>query len=260
MQILLAQSESDTTIIDKPDTTYIDFRNKTIIIIEKSTKQISEENLKKDGKPRNKRKFESKLAGFDMGINNYMDSKKSFTLSDENHYLELEDSRSYEFNLNFGDVAFPIISDKVAIVSAIGIKWNNYRFDNKQFVLQNDQQSLYYDTISAIDYKKNKLTTTFLTIPLGLEIHIPSMDNVVWLYLGGYAEVKLGSYTKLIADNNDKKKTKEDFHLNTIRYGLRAQMGIDDFSIYGSYSAASLFKKSEGPELYPITVGISISF
>ena len=119
---------------------------------------------------------------------------------------------------------------------------------------------LIYDTVVDPTYKKNQLNTAFLTAPLALEFHFPGEDKDFWFLIGGYAGVKLGSNLKLLTDDDDKEKIKEDFHLNTFRYGLRAMVGVNNFSIYGTYSLQSLFKKDEGPELYPISVGIALSF
>jgi len=257
---LFAQNVSDTTKVDQPDTTIIDFKNKQIIIIEKSDSQIKAALENRGIKPKKKPKLRSKLGGLHVGLNAYTDTKQKFSMESENEFFNLEDSKSFEVGITVSEAIIPIISDKVAIVSGFGIVWNNYRFENKQLILKGDESVLYFDTVTVPDYKKNKLTTTFLTVPLGLEIHIPSMDNTLWLYFGGFAQVKTGSFTKLIADNGDKDKSKGDFHLNPFRYGLRAHAGMNDFSVFATYSVTTLFKKNKAPEIYPISVGLSLSF
>ena len=96
--------------------------------------------------------------------------------------------------------------------------------------------------------------------PLALEFHFPSADKEIWFLAGAFAELKMGSYVKHVTTGGDKEKSKEDFHLNTFRYGLRAQVGVNSWSIYCSYSMTPLFKKEEGPELYPISMGLALSF
>ena len=84
--------------------------------------------------------------------------------------------------------------------------------------------------------------------------------NGAVLTVGGYAGVKIGSNTKLKTNEGDKMKTRKDFHMNTLRYGLRAQVGFENFGVYCNYSLQSLFKKDEGPELYPISLGVTLAF
>lgn len=257
---LFSQNETDKASKSLPDTTIIDFKNKQIIIIEKSDSQIKA-FIEKDGKETTKdNKLDSKLGGFNWGFSTYADAKHEFSLDNENELFNLEDSKSFEFAISFSQAIIPIISDKVAIVTGFGIVWNNYRFENKQYILKGDQTELYFDSVATPNYKKNKLTTTFLTVPLGLEIHIPSLDNTLWLYLGGFAQIKTGAYTKLVANNGNKDKSKGDFHLNPFRYGLRAHAGINDFSIYATYSASTLFKKNKAQKMHPISIGVSLSF
>lgn len=269
LSTLNLQGQEDTTEAPVPDTTYIDLKNKRIIIIDKTGRDDDifqsdhEDDGDKDYKTEKKSKsrdFESHYSGIELGLNTYLTPEQSLTLGPENQYLELEDSKSLEFNLNLFDIAIPIVDDRVGLVSGLGFNWNNYKFDNKQYVLQNDSSVLYYDSVASPSYKKNKLTTTFLTAPLALEFQFPAGGKEIWFLVGGYAGVKIGSYVKLVADDDDKTKTKEDFHLNTFRYGMRAAVGVNSWSIYATYSAKPLFKKDEGPELYPLTIGIGLSF
>ncbi|HKK58223.1 MAG TPA: outer membrane beta-barrel protein [Salinivirga sp.] len=265
LSALSTKAQEDTVTNEHtPDTTYIDLKNKRIIIIDKVGGSFDdfgdkEEDIREEKKHETK-DFDSHFGGIELGLNTYMTPDQSLTLGEEQYYMELEDSRSLEFNLNLFDVAIPIIDERVGLVSGLGFSWQNYKFDNKQLVLQNDSSVLYYDSVSSKSYKKNKLTTVFLTAPLALEFQFPAGRKDVWFLIGGYAGVKIGSYVKLVADDDDKSKTKEDFHLNTFRYGLRAAVGVNSWSIYATYSAKPLFKKDEGPELYPISVGVGLAF
>ena len=264
LSALSTKAQEDTVANEHtPDTTYIDLKNKRIIIIDKAGGSFDDFSVEEDIREEKKHEskdFDSHFGGIELGLNTYMTPDQSLTLGEEQYYMELEDSRSLEFNLNLFDVAIPIIDERVGLVSGLGFSWQNYKFDNKQLVLQNDSSVLYYDSVSSKSYKKNKLTTVFLTAPLALEFQFPAGRKDVWFLIGGYAGVKIGSYVKLVADDDDKSKTKEDFHLNTFRYGLRAAVGVNSWSIYATYSAKPLFKKDEGPELYPISVGVGLAF
>jgi hypothetical protein len=261
-----AQEEDSLKAKNLPDTTIIELKNKTIIIIDRAG-TIQDEIRKgidaaknKEAEKKKRKSFETHWQGIELGLNSYVTPEQSFTLGKDNLYLDLDESRSVEFNLNLAAVTIPIVKKHVALISGLGLSWNNYRFDNSNMVISNDSAVLVYDSVIDPTYKKNRLGTTFLTAPLALEFHFPGKDNDFWFLVGGYAGVKLGSNLKLISDENNKEKIKEDFHLNTFRYGLRAMVGVNNFSIYATYSLQPLFKKDEGPEIYPLSVGLALSF
>ena len=46
--------------------------------------------------------------------------------------------------------------------------------------------------------------------------------------------------------------------MNTFRYGLTARVGLGFIRFYANYDLVPLFQKDRGPELYPVSVGITI--
>jgi hypothetical protein len=46
--------------------------------------------------------------------------------------------------------------------------------------------------------------------------------------------------------------------LNPYKYGARVQIGYGDFNLFAEYDASTLFKDGKGPELYPVTAGITV--
>lgn len=253
------------------DTAIIQVRGKKIIIIEeKNSFDERWENWDKshDGKFGRSvnincswnKKFDGHYAGIELGINNYLNKDMEMIVPDNAGYLELEDSKSFEFNLNLIDVSVPIVKKRLGLVTGLGFSWNNYQLDNKQMVLKNDGDSLYAIEDTVMSYSKNKLNAIFINVPLMLEFQQPLGNKDFWIAVGGYAGVKIGSGTKLKTNDGDKTKVRKDFHMNTLRYGLRAQVGFENFGVYCNYSLQSLFKKDEGPELYPISLGVTLAF
>ena len=255
------------------DTTRMKFAHKMVLIIQDKDslnhsfdtedEDFDEENdysCMNFGHKGRSHRFNSHFAGIELGLNSYLNSAGKMLLSDDNRYMELDDSKSLEFSLNLFDFAIPIVKDRLGIVTGLGFSWNNYKFDNKQLVLQNDQPQLYVDTVLSPSYSKNKLTTMYLNVPLMLEFQQRLGHKQIWLLVGGYGGVKLSSHTKLKTTSGDKSKSFKDFHLNTLRYGLRAQVGVNDFGFYCNYALQTLFKNHEGPELYPISMGVTFAF
>ena len=208
------------------------------------------------------KKFRGNWTGLVFGINNYVNSDYKTDLDPSAEYLELNTNKSWEIGLNFAQIDFNIIENRLGLVSGLNVNWNNYSFD-KNITLVNDENSISSITDSVHDFSKNKLTTSHLMVPLLLEFQIPtnSKDKAIHLNAGIFGSLKLGSHTKQIFEDNNKKykeKVHEDFHLSPFTYGYQASIGYGSLSIFGKYTATSLFENGEGPELYPITIGIII--
>ncbi|ALO15620.1 hypothetical protein L21SP5_01982 [Salinivirga cyanobacteriivorans] len=266
---LFAQKpDSTATPTTTKDTSYLKVNGKEIIIIEDKDAfdtKFEEWDDDNDFSKMNvdiswNKRFDGHYGGIELGVNNYLNSDMEMKVPEDGQFMELDDSKSLEFNWNIADVALPIVKNRFGLVTGLGLSWNNYKFDNKQLVLKNDGNELYAEYDSVKTYSKNKLTSVFLNVPLMLEFQQPVGSKELWIAVGGYGGVKIGSHTKLKTNDGDKTKVRKDFHLNTLRYGLRAQVGFDSFGLYCNYSLQSLFKKDEGPELYPISLGVSLAF
>ena len=75
--------------------------------------------------------------------------------------------------------------------------------------------------------------------------------------IGGY---RLKSYTKVISKidgERTKDKNKDSFALNDFRYGAHLRFGFKALNFYGTYYLSSMFEDNKGPELYPISFGVS---
>jgi hypothetical protein len=251
------------------DTAVLKINNKEIIIIE-NKKELDEKFDKfeiRDDKDWDinintcwNKKFDGHYAGFELGLNNYLNKDMEMKVPADGTYLELDDSKSLEFSWNLLDISIPIVKHRLGLVTGLGFTWNNYKFDNKQLELQNDQPTLYVVEDTLNTNIKNKLTTWYMNVPLMLEFQQPVGSKTMYIAAGAYGGIKLGSHTKQINNDEGKDKDRNDYHLNTLRYGVRAQVGFDNFGLYCNYSLVSLFKTDEGPEVYPISMGVTLAF
>ena len=112
--------------------------------------------------------------------------------------------------------------------------------------------------IDPAGLKKTKLTVSYLTAPLILELKTPLRMGSSRLYLAGgvIGGLHIGSHTKYKYEK-DKEKYKSNYHINTFKYELTGRIGFGDFCIFANYSLSTLFKEGKGPELYPLMIGIS---
>jgi hypothetical protein len=173
-------------------------------------------------------------------------------------------------NLNFAQYSLNLFSNKFGLVTGLGLEWNYYRFDGDNSIVENpttgeieplDLTVAPYDNWSI---EKSKFSTTYATLPLLLEVHTSSSQHKGIIFAAGaIGGLKLGSNTKVVYKENgdkNKDKTKDDFNLSPFRYGVHARIGVGDWLVYGTYYFTSLFEKNKGPELYPLSIGIALSF
>jgi len=265
--------ESDHVLKEqKGDTTYITLGKKRIKIFEengetsvkidepcKTKKQEFENNW-----PEKKWKhYKGHWAGFEFGLNNYVNSDFSFKRNTEDKFMDIKAARSWNFNLNFAQYSLGLGSDRFGITTGMGIEWDNYHFSDT-----NSIQKLNGSIVSIAipeNTKLNRLQTTYLTIPLLFEFQFPDFDRGkrAFIALGGITGIKLFSNTKIkYIENGNKQKVKykSDYYLNSLRFGLTARAGYKNCAVYMNYYLTPLFIADHGPELHPLAAGIVLSF
>jgi len=273
-------------VTQRGDTTFISFGGKKIRIIEQNgetevkiqNKQnegddyefveedetyydSSDDGLKLDKKPW--KEFKGHWAGFEFGLNNYMDKDNSFNRTQENEFMDINSGRSWNINLNFAQYSVGFGTDRVGIITGMGIEWNNYHFNDTNSIEKVDGVIAAKSIPDNIT--KNRLQSTYLTIPLLIETQFLGKDRDDRFYLGGgvIGGVKLFSNTKIkYVENGDKQKEKikNDYYLSPLRYGLTVRAGYKAIKLYVNYYLTPMFLADRGPELYPVAAGLLVSF
>ncbi len=250
------------------DTTTVKVGNKQIIIIdeegEENKNQFDIKTDKSEGvttiRYHKGAKTEGHWGGFELGFNNYFQSGFDSGLPEGYDFLELNTGKSIAVNLNLFDWKAKIFNHHLMFVTGLGITWNNWRFQSDRTLISNAPQvSANFD---SIDYKKNKLTASYVTLPLLLEFNTSAYEkksfHVGAGIIGGY---RIGSHTKQKFELNGKTrkvKTYDDFNLDPFRYDATLRIGYRGYTVFGTYGLNRLFKKNEGPELHPFTFGITL--
>lgn len=236
------------------DTTRIKFGNRDLIIVDDNDISITENKKKKS--------FRDNWSGFELGINGYLNPDNTLTMEGDAEYIDLRYEKSVAVNLNLFQQNFPIISNRLGLVTGLGLGWNNYRFDN-QTVIVYDKEGLdfYEDTINNI--RKNKLTLTYLNIPLMLEFQTGGSRDIEKFHIAGgmIMGTRLRTHAKYVYDDDgEKRKEKDfkDFNVQPFRFDATARIGWGKINLFATYALNTLFKEDKGPELYPFTVGIRL--
>src|SRR5690606_6745972 len=124
---------------------------------------------------------------------------------------------------------------------------------------------LTWDVISRdeINYNKNKLTATYLRLPLTFEWrsqHNSSLGRLKFA-AGPEAGFLLKGTQRFKSDELGKQKFKDDYNLAQFRYGAFARFGVGAFGIYAKYYFNDLFENSPNQSgLQTFTFGLMLGF
>jgi len=239
------------------DTTRIRIGKRAFEIIDKSAPKdvIILESDNKEESEKHHGKFNGHWDGVDIGINGFADM--DYSKYNGNEFMDLNQSRSLEVNINFLEYSIGLQRHKnnIGLVTGVGLWMNNYKFSNP-ITLQKINGIIEPNPINPNDLKKSKLAVSYLVIPLMLEFQFPHHDGYIsGGILGG---LNVGSHTKIKWDK-DVEKDHSDFNINTFKCAAIAKVGIKDVQLYATYNLMPLFEDNKGPVLVPFSIGVSLS-
>ncbi len=266
--------KQDTVIVEFGDEIFSvkEMGDETRIKIGKKQFRVVENNdgvvvFKSTGERSHKKpqdRFKGHLGGLELGLNSYLSDFWSTTLNPEDNYLNLNTAKSYTWNFSLPCVSIGF-TRHFGVAATLGINFNKYRFDGNNSIVEDENGVIgpYYPE-QGITYTKSKLVTTYATLPVILEAQIPlaNSNRTINIGAGVIGAAKLGSHTKATyyTGGKEKEKHKDDFSLNTFRWGATGRIGYEFFQIYGTCYFTSMFENGKGPELYPFEVGIAFTF
>jgi hypothetical protein len=192
--------------------------------------------------------FHRKDFGLFLGLNN---------VANANRFPELQNSQSRYTALQWRRNHRLITGNAVDVALGAGweIAWNNLMFNDNMGVLrQNDGTTVFVD--AGRDYEKSKLTVFNLNVPLMLQFGIKESN---WrLGLGGYAGVRLGSYTKTKDYENGTNRVHGAYNLSKFRYGFAAEMGRNDFAVFVRYDMTPMFNNTNSVNGNIVSFGVRL--
>ena len=142
----------------------------------------------------------------------------------------------------------------------LGMEVHNYGFTS-DFSFVPDMDVLTLEPVPK-ELKKNKLVSTGFSVPLtlGLETNPYNKFKSFRIAGGGFVGVVARAHTKQKDGDKRKVKQADSYNLNRLRYGVTGTIGYGPINFYLNYNFSSLFKKDEGPEITPLSVGIAIRY
>jgi hypothetical protein len=188
----------------------------------------------------------SRKTVFSLGINQWVSPTNTELSPLGSRYFAIAREKSYVITQNANAAVF--------VKTGFGISWNNYMFENNK-VLQiiNNKAEV---TESLVELEKSKLTTSYLNLPLGLDLKFKK-GMIQHIGIGTVVGLNLGSHTKTVAENGSKIKSNENLFVNKVRYGVTGEIGFrNSLELFVNYDLNQIFQQSKGPEATSISFGI----
>ncbi|MGB1243107.1 MAG: outer membrane beta-barrel protein [Chitinophagales bacterium] len=248
----------------KKDSTRWKFGGIDIIIRDKGDEsevkaylKVDDEDSDDDDEETSKSKVKTRWFMLDFGFNTYL-ADGSFNLPNELNDFDLDYARSVNVNMHIFRQRIGLVGHNFNFMYGLELAWNNYHFENDITLLHNVDEVTVIE--SGVDFKKNKLATTFLQVPVlfNIETNPRKPGKSFRISAGGYGGLLLGARTKQKSSENGKVKIKDDFNLNKFRYGVIGQVGVGCINFYVDYALNGLFKEDLGPDLRPISIGFTL--
>jgi len=204
--------------------------------------------------------IETKWNTFGLGFNNLINKDGKLEADAGYSDFAIDGGKSVNLEWKIVTQAMNLYKGKVRLIYGIGIDYNNYRFkDNVDLMI--DSVPLAY-SINATNYKRNKLVTQYVNVPLMINFKLgpEASDDELWISAGANFGYRIGSHQKQVWDDNGKKKNKikDGYSLEQFRMGYEVQFGYNNIRLYGKYFPSSIFKQNEGPDLRTVSAGILI--
>ncbi|HET6244132.1 MAG: DUF2807 domain-containing protein [Bacteroidetes bacterium] len=200
-------------------------------------------------------------AGIDLGVAGYLSPQQSFGMEHENQLFELDYSRSRTWNINFLEKNLKLYKNHVGIVTGMGLSFTRYHFNNRQTALIPYTDSTFMFETNSVT-RKNLLSASYLTVPLLIEFNTHQNSQKSFHFatglIGGY---RINSKTVQITEFEGVKSRlviKDDYNLSPFNLNATVRFGYGNFNLFATYSLTEMFDKGKGPELFPVTAGITL--
>jgi hypothetical protein len=144
------------------------------------------------------------------------------------------------------------------------IDWYNFRFDHNRIATKGPN-GVEFTTITSSTGKevvmsKNKMSISYLTLPIMPHFAFDKKSAVQMIAIGGYVSYRLDTWTKAIEEENGNlRKETSNLYVNPFRYGVRAEFALRNFpDLFFSYDLSPLFEPGKGPEMRGLAFGIRL--
>ncbi len=179
---------------------------------------------------------------------------------------ELKPLGSRFVSLDFTHAATIARGKKSALKLGYGFSfdWYNFMFDHNRVVTKATSATNFQPILDTrgdeVALKKNKLTVSYITLPIVPHVVFSKQSAIKMIGLGGYVSYRLDSWTKTIEEKSDDlTRIGSNFNLNQVRYGVKAEVALRHVGeIFFNYDLTPLFEKNYGPQLTAFSFGFKL--
>jgi len=144
------------------------------------------------------------------------------------------------------------------------IDWYNFMFDHNR-IISKGSNGVQFNSISSstgkeVALSKNKMSVSYLTLPIMPHFAFDKKSAVQMIAIGGYVSYRLDTWTKAIEEESGNlRKETSNLYVNPFRYGLRAEFALRHFpDLFFSYDLSPIFEPGKGPEMRGLAFGIRL--
>jgi hypothetical protein len=166
---------------------------------------------------------------------------------------------------------FPFKTDsRFSVALGAGIGTSTIYFDKQRADIGVARGALLFPNVADTNYyKRYKLVTTYLEAPVELRFTAnPENSNKSWKFaIGAKIGTLLGAGTKAknlvnksgtsLGSTTVKEKNKQYF--NSTRFSVMGRIGYGNISLFGQYQINNFLKDGVGPNMRPLSIGITLS-
>ncbi|MBL7922469.1 MAG: DUF2807 domain-containing protein [Bacteroidia bacterium] len=255
------------------DSTIYTWKGKRIIIIDKEDDDDTTSSKHKHSKYGYSNEDFRHWSGFSMGVTGYVGKDNSINMPKATNYMDLDYSRSFNFQFNLAERHLNIVKHKVKLVTGFGFDYHSYAFNRNTNLNADPQPNFSFtsdslrafatvDTSNAYGYRKNKFRTTYIQIPLLLEFNTSNNPNKSFhIAFGVIGQYLISSRTKQYLEQDNfrfTKSRKDSYDLSPFSAKAHVNLGYKGVTVFGEYSLTPLFQSGKGPELYSFAVGVRL--
>ncbi len=187
--------------------------------------------------------------GIDIFTDIYQDIPNDLDLKTINRGLNVFGMYNYQFG-------------KSNISVAIGAGISSHNMYSGSMVAHMNDSTFFTKIPDSISYKKSKLNLTFLDVPFEFRLKTKTKFRMALGFKVGFLIGKHSKYKGDALDGGNSgtiiTKSTDIRNLETFRYGPTFRIGYKWINVFGYYQISKMFKPDQGPQIYPITVGISL--
>ena len=195
----------------------------------------------------------------DLGLATLVDNN-SFRLSPQNQFLRYRSWKTE--NVGFDVLQFGYrFNSAIRLYISAGFDWTLIRLRDN-ITLAEHSPSLSY-TQDDIDFSKNRLSSTYLRVPLAFEYrtHDDSDGTPFRFVFGPEGGVLISASQKQVSSQNGTQKFSSDYNLQKFRYGPYVRIGYGLIGVYAKYYMNNMFENSpDQTGLKNLSLGIMLGF